>query len=284
MIRSKKQRGIGVRNYRSAQQAAIVSRAYRMWGQNGIWSEWMGARYIRGRPLSQIAKKQGDSANWKAAFLQKESILKCAELGPNYTKAWTGKGNGISSKNIKATLNPAPPTYELARGIWASKIGKVSLNLWRVRWRNLPTKDRLIRRGMNLSPECELCKNAQETIDHVFSTCAYTKCIINEAMEAARAIVKLEAATNFEGAATELNKLTKGSPTWGLHWSIYGITLFFIWKHRNLRRMKAKSDTERVILRQIIHTTEIGFDESKFKRRTMTASVAPVRRVADAHP
>lgn len=91
-------------------------------------------------------------------------------------------------------------------------------------------------------------------------------------MDAAGAInVKLEATTNFEGASTELNKITKGSPSWGLHWNIYGIALFHIRKQRNLRRMKARSDTKPEVLRQIIGMTEIGFDEGKFKRRCMTA-------------
>lgn len=182
MIKPKKQGGIDVRDYRFTQQATIVNITYRMWERNRVWSEWMCARYIKERPLSQIAKRQGDSANWKATLLQKENILKCAVLGPNYAKTWIGKGTSISTKNIKATLSPSFPLDELARGIWANKIGKVALNLWRVRWRNLPTKDRLIGRGMIISPECELCKNVQELIDHVFTICTYTKWVLTEAI------------------------------------------------------------------------------------------------------
>lgn len=40
MIEAKQQGGIGVRDYKSTQLAAIVDRAYRMWEREGIWSEW----------------------------------------------------------------------------------------------------------------------------------------------------------------------------------------------------------------------------------------------------
>lgn len=40
---------------------------------------------------------------------------------------------GNSIKNVKLTLRPEHPTDELEKGIWANKIGKVALNLLRVR-------------------------------------------------------------------------------------------------------------------------------------------------------
>lgn len=75
--------------------------------------------------------------------------------------------------------------------------------------------------------------NSQETIDHLFVCCDFTRWVLNEALDVAGALVKLDTAMNFEEAATELNKVSRGTPAWGLQWNIYGITLFHIWKQRN---------------------------------------------------
>lgn len=131
-------------------------------------------RYVQGRAFNQITQKHGDSSNWKATLRQGEHIAKCADLGMNYSKTWTGRGGGSSIKNARRSLRPELPTDELAKGIWTNKIGKVAINLWRVRWKNLPTKDRLTQRGMSISGECEFCKEL-ETTDHLLAKCEETK-------------------------------------------------------------------------------------------------------------
>lgn len=166
---------MGVRDYKNTQLAAIVGRVCRMWEGEGIWSLWMGRRYIKGWPIDQIEKRQSDSSTWKANLRQKEHISKCATLGANGTKTWVGKGTGSSTKNVVSTLRPDNSKDELAKGVWANKIGKVALNLWRIRWGNLPTKDRLIRRGMVICGKCELCDIDQESANHLFLKCECTE-------------------------------------------------------------------------------------------------------------
>lgn len=183
----------------------------------------MCKRYVRGRPLSQIGKKQGDSGNRKAMLGQSDQIAKCAILGSQYVKTWIGKGHRCSVKNVRATLASDLPIDELAKGIWANKIGKVALNLRRIRGRSLPTKDRLIRRGMSIGGNCELCTAGQESIDHLFSSCEYTRWVLAEAMGAAGGFVKLDTITNFKESANELNKVTRGTR----HGVCYGIFMEF---------------------------------------------------------
>lgn len=187
MTKPRKCGGIGMRDFRSTQQSTIIDRACRMWEQDGIWNRWMCSRYVRGRSIDEIEKRQTDSVNWKAVMGQSSNIVKCVILGPHYAKSWIGKGTGSSIRNVRATLAPTLPTDVLAKCIWANKIGKVALNLWRIRGRSIPTKDRLIKRGMMIPGDCELCCNKQETIDHLFSGCDYTRWVLAEAM-ALRAI------------------------------------------------------------------------------------------------
>lgn len=95
-------------------------------------------------------------------------------------------------KNAITTLRPDQPKDELAAGIWVIKIGKIVLNLWRIRWGNLPTKDRLLKRGMTIDENCNLCGRELETTNHLFFGCEFSQWVHMEAMEAAGALVKTE--------------------------------------------------------------------------------------------
>lgn len=110
---------MGVRNFKITQQATIIGRACRMWERKGIWSEWMGRRYIKDRPFNVIELRQSNSSTWKTILRQRTHISKCATLG----------GTGSSIKNVVSTIRPDHPSDNLAKGIWAVKIGKVALNL-----------------------------------------------------------------------------------------------------------------------------------------------------------
>lgn len=68
MIKPKQQGGIGVRDCKVTQTAAIVNRTCRMWERDGIWSDWMCRRYVKERPIHLIDQKQGDSGAWKATL------------------------------------------------------------------------------------------------------------------------------------------------------------------------------------------------------------------------
>ena len=49
---------------------------------------------------------------------------------------------------------------------------KVRLCFWRARLCRLPTKDNLVKRGLNISDDtCVLCKESCETEDQIFTTC-----------------------------------------------------------------------------------------------------------------
>lgn len=127
MIRTKQQGGIGVRDYRTTQSAAIVDQACRMWDGEGIWSVWMCKRYVKSRQMQLI--EQGDSSTWKATLRHREQIAMCAQLGADNSKTWIGKGVKNSIKNATATLREEFSKDDLACGIWAIKVGKVALNL-----------------------------------------------------------------------------------------------------------------------------------------------------------
>lgn len=109
MIKPKDQGGMGVRDYKTVQQAVIIGRACRMWDREGIWSNWMEWRYIKDRPFSVIEGRQGDSSSWKATLRRKSQISNCAMLAANGLKSWIGKGANCTTENIVTTIRPDHP-------------------------------------------------------------------------------------------------------------------------------------------------------------------------------
>lgn len=104
-----------------------------------------------------IEQRQGDSVNWKMTLRHREQIQKCVTLSPQNSKIWIGKGTTSSLRNATRTISPKYPKDEMTKSVWANRIGKVALKLWRIRRRNLPTKDMLISRGMKIDGDCLLC-------------------------------------------------------------------------------------------------------------------------------
>lgn len=50
----------------------------------------------------------------------------------------------------------------------------------------------------------------------MFFKCEFSKWVLKESKEATGALVKKEVVASFDGAAREINKITLGSPAWGL--------------------------------------------------------------------
>lgn len=166
----------------------------------------MSKRYIKERSILTIEPKQGDSSVWRSALRQREQIAKYAQLGAHNYKRWTRKGTKNSIGNTTETLRPDLPRTSWLGASGRTRSEKVAFNLWRVRWRNLPTKDRLINRGMSITGECNLCDTGMESIDHLFFGCDYAKWVLREAMEATGSLVNTSGINSLEEAAHELKK------------------------------------------------------------------------------
>ncbi|WOK98069.1 hypothetical protein Cni_G06780 [Canna indica] len=50
----------------------------------------------------------------------------------------------------------------------------ISVMSWLVMNQRLPTKDRLIARGILVDPRCSLCESKDETLNHLLSKCHFT--------------------------------------------------------------------------------------------------------------
>lgn len=135
-----------------------------------------------------------------------------------------------NAANAAATLRAVEPTDELAKCICSTGIPKISLHMWRIRRGNLPTRDRLQKRGMYIPTECLLCGEGIETISHIFFQCRYARWLLKEAFKATGGLVIVQQIEDFESTARKLNKVTIGSKSRGLNWTLMEIVLHGIWK------------------------------------------------------
>ena len=61
------------------------------------------------------------------------------------------------------------------RGLWKLKVHARFKNLlWKMVWRMLPVGEELEKRSHIPSTKCFLCKNAVETIEHIFLQCSWS--------------------------------------------------------------------------------------------------------------
>jgi len=137
---------------------------------------------------------------------QIENINKCVDCTHGCSLIRKGNRKTPNAANAAATLRAVEPTDELAKCICSTGIPKISLHMWRIRRGNLPTRDRLQKRGM------------------------YARWLLKEAFKATGGLVIVQQIEDFESTARKLNKVTIGSKSRGLNWTLMEIVLHGIWK------------------------------------------------------
>ena len=74
--------------------------------------------------------------------------------------------------------SPNPHSIKEWKGLWKLKVHARFKNfLWKIAWRMLPIGVELEKRFHIPSTECFLCKNAVETIEHIFLQCPWTSLV-----------------------------------------------------------------------------------------------------------
>lgn len=91
MIKTKKQGGIGVRDYKLTQTTATVDRACQMWEKNGIWSDWMCRKYVKERPINLITQNTGGLIQLKDIAPAERSHQQMHKPWPAILKIVAGK-------------------------------------------------------------------------------------------------------------------------------------------------------------------------------------------------
>ncbi|KAF5203824.1 Reverse transcriptase zinc-binding domain [Thalictrum thalictroides] len=128
---------------------------------------------------------------------------------------------------------------------------KIKVFIWCLIWGRLLTVDRLRRLGTPIPNRCSLCQREEETIDHLFQTCSFTKTVWEALLDGVDDTwgsnqVHGETKIWLQGWP-KLNSNRWGTTVWKL--TPYAV-LWAVWKSRNEVIFNDKSfSAERVVMR-----------------------------------
>lgn len=85
---------------------------------------------------------------------------------------WRMEDSGVLNQKATRNFFSSPSTCDWGMLIWSSFIPPTkSLVLWKVIHKRLPTDNEVQKRGVVLCSLCSLCREQEESIDHLFFSC-----------------------------------------------------------------------------------------------------------------
>ncbi|XP_070006069.1 uncharacterized protein LOC142162817 [Nicotiana tabacum] len=114
----------------------------------------------------------------------------------------------------------------------------------------LYTKDRLQKRGLQVDQKCVLCNQANETIQHFFFECTYTKTLWS-ALLTWQGIRRPVAGWDEELRWAE-KKTKRNTAAAKLYKMAVAATVYHVWKERNTRIFQAKVTSWKAMSKKII--------------------------------
>ncbi|KAG2260728.1 hypothetical protein Bca52824_080022 [Brassica carinata] len=177
----------------------------------------------------------------------------------------TEPGQFVASRTWE-TLNPAPPPVTWHKSIWfKSRIPKHAFLAWVTILNRLPTRDRLLQWGSNVSASCLLCDVADESRDHLFFSCSFS----HEIWNAFFSHSTFNPPTLFEAVISWLSSSSSNRKVKAICNLLVQALVYAIWKERNLRLHTSKTRPPHIIIKEVkglIKAKLIGLDRAALKQ------------------
>ena len=186
--------------------------------------------------------------------LEENTKIKESGSKVHYYARWRGKwkfpGNNYSAVAVWRELRPKKEKVAWHRLIWSPfVVPKHAIIAWMAILNRLPTKDRLRRWGLVMDGECPLCKHEQETRNHLFFECSYSKAIWKMILQQCRL------GRDVRGWSYELTwaiQKLKGKSLISILLTIgWNALIYQVWRERNNRLFKQKEETTEQIMEKI---------------------------------
>ncbi|XP_026459054.1 uncharacterized protein LOC113359676 [Papaver somniferum] len=194
---------------------------------------------------------------------QMEWDLLCNELGPYHgfedredNVSFDGDFSVHKCYNLQST---EAVEVNFNKFLWKNSVPfKVSFMLWVIFHDSLPTKDMLQHRGIEVQDGlCVLCKQYEETADHIFLHCAYSHHIWSYFLKAfniswvgARDMLSFFESWKFNALSGRNKKI------W---WKIIYVVPWHIWLERNSRTFAGRPKEEEELLMLIKQSIVLWF-------------------------
>ena len=126
------------------------------------------------------------------------------------------------------------PRVEWHKGVWFTySTPKFSFLLWLAIHNRLSTGDRTKQWNLGQQVDCVLCRNTEESRDHLFFTCSYTAEVWKNLTQR---LPNVAYSTDWDQLVVSLNSATTLQLNLFLFRYVFQATLYHVWRERNARR------------------------------------------------
>lgn len=179
-----KEGGLGVKRLDTWNQAAMLKHVWNLCSdrENSIWSSWVWTYLIKRRSFWEL-KCPGDcSWTWRKILNFREIARGKIKypVGDGRTSrdriVWAESPNGkFSIKSAWNSVRHRETVVGWHKLVWFKNlIPRHAIILWMAIRGKLYTQDKLVSMGIIQINRCVLCKEEEETLDHLFSSCPFT--------------------------------------------------------------------------------------------------------------
>ena len=246
----KSEGGLGLKDLITWNQACVLQNIWAIIANSGsLWIAWINQYVLRGRSLWQLEATKGASWNWN-------KLLKLRGLAQQFIDRREGKdywkipGNKYKAATVWEVLRPKKEKNVWHRLIWGSfVVPKHAFIAWMAVLNRLPTMDRMIKWGIELECCCSLCKQVEESRDHLFFECPFSKEIWKQilCLCGLRRTV-LDWHYEFKWAIQKVKGKSMISMVLRVGWNAF---IYHIWRERNNRIFRNKEETKEQIMEHI---------------------------------
>ncbi|XP_021734864.1 uncharacterized protein LOC110701538 [Chenopodium quinoa] len=168
----KKKGGLGVQNSYNWNIAAIGKQIWNIsQKKDSLWLRWVNEMYWKGRTWKRFQCAHNTSWNWKHLWWVKDK-LKTGYVG----NSWSGNPNGYTIASGYNWLEIQYSNVKWGDWVWNKlNIPRHKFVCWLIMWRRIRVRVHLYKIGVINNPSCPLCDDGEETVDHLFFECDYSR-------------------------------------------------------------------------------------------------------------
>ncbi|XP_074299875.1 uncharacterized protein LOC141631052 [Silene latifolia] len=144
--------------------------------RDSIWVNWVQSNYLKGQEWMEYKPSSNSSWVWRRICKVKE------EMRNGYVNGeWSVQPGGYSPVGCLTGFRGTRPRIQWDKAVWNGwTIPKHQFMGWMVAHKALNTVERLVGFGVIIEEKCYLCGIADETIEHLFCECPYSRRVVLE--------------------------------------------------------------------------------------------------------
>ncbi|XP_074283428.1 uncharacterized protein LOC141607978 [Silene latifolia] len=241
---SKEEGGLGIKDSKSWNIAFLGK--YVWWlaqKKDHLWVRWVNHVYMKHLDWSDYTAPADCTWTWKKIA---STIIKFQQA---YThNKWLNGNSDYTVRGGYDWLRGTQPKVAWKFICWNTlNMPKTSFIFWAIMHKRLLTKDRMIRMGISVLNVCDICGEAPEDYEHLFSSCKYTKlcvCLLQRKVHVQFKLPDLIVWFSKGRGVTKLQRRFVGA----CH-----VALFYrIWMVRNEVRFNGYVQRPEVLIQQIL--------------------------------